>query len=1083
MGAHDDAGAVRSLAAGSGFGDSCVVEVPLGRRVEIVGDLLLPAEPTDSSRGICSGIAQRLEEWQGPGIVVVCGRMTAACCTDGPAQAGAVAAHPELAEALRAFSSRPDSRVLVVMAEREEVSQLAETLEFLGVEVHRSVDLSCETGAGRRTVLIRAGTLRRDANAQIEATTNDDRPWLEGMDRLEDPLRARRFVTSRLLYRRLRRFLWAPPLVLAVIALALRIDFVIDGLGRVFRSPRQQNALQRAYAATWFSRFVVTVVIAVALLVVLALVVAITSRGIWRALGGEGLPPPWSHRPLGSRSIAHDQLEIEGVDALDATRDALAKGASGLIAGGALVPELSHLDAGFFACPGATSEVVHEHRARFGLPPTFLHHRQESTLEIETGADLHLRLNLAEVDLPTATLGERLATSDVVTRGRSKMAEIRAELAASWPSGASWPPAPEVAADHIRMRRIRRMAAVSLFVAGAIDLLSAVTAPLRSHLHLIAQYLPVTVVQAAGALTAIAGIGMIMLSRGILRGQRRSWVVAVALLSASLGLHLVHAADVITLLVCAAVLTLLIVERERFRAETEPATLVTAFVILGVGGVLATLGGFTAVEVAGRVHHHPLPAWPDVLAGSAERLVGVRWVAFPSTIDRYTSISLLAVGLSLIVVALYLLTRPMVDRRLSSGRAHAGRRAAELRAREIVRRHGTGTLDYFALRDDKQWFFHRDSLVAYAVLGGVCLVSPDPIGPFSERAHVWDSFRRHVDRHGWSLGVMGASEEWLPTYQASGMRFLYIGDEAVVDTRQFSLDGGKMKGLRQAVNRVARYGYTVRFLDPAHLQPADAARMAELMAKNRRGEKERGFSMMLGRIFDPRDTGLLLTLVEGPDGDPVAMCQFVPSPAIDGYSLDLMRRDPGDHPNGLLDFALCSTITHLRESKMKGLSLNFAAFRSVLEGEAGDGVTHRVERWALRRLSGVLQIETLWRFNAKYEPRWLPRYIVFDSAEQFVPVVAQILRAESLTEIPVIGRLMTTAVAKRSGPAVPAEVLAVMDSQPAGAGSEPQPGESRSDEDADEVRGELGEGPPDEAGQKWGGEATRQKTGATRPRP
>jgi len=508
---------------------------------------------------------------------------------------------------------------------------------------------------------------------------------------------------------------------------------------------------------------------------------------------------------------------------------------------------------------------------------------------------------------------------------------------------------------------------------------------------------------------------------------------AIQELVASLALHLVHAADVITLLVCAGVLTLLIVQRERFRAETEPATAVTAFIILAVGGVFATLGGFVAVEVAGRVHHHPLPDWPHVLLGSAERLVGVQWVAFPTTIDRYASISLLAVGLSLILVALYLLTRPVVDRQLSSGRAAVGRRAAELRARDIVRRHGTGTLDYFALRDDKQWFFHRDSLVAYAVFGGVCLVSPDPIGPFSERAHVWDSFRRFVDRHGWGLGVMGAGEEWLPTYQASGMRFVYIGDEAVVDPREFSLEGGKMKGLRQAVNRVARYGYTVRFLDPAHLSPEDAACMAELMAKSRRGEQERGFSMMLGRLFDPRDTGLLLTLVEDPEGVPVAMCQFVPSPAIGGYSLDLMRRDPGDHPNGLLDFALCSTITHLKEMGMKGLSLNFAAMRSILEGETGDGVTQRVERWALRRLSGVLQIETLWRFNAKYEPRWLPRYIVFDSAEQFVPVAVQIMRAESLTEVPVIGRLLTTGVTKRAGPAVPAEVQAAMEHQGNGA--------------------------------------------------
>ena len=728
----------------------------------------------------------------------------------------------------------------------------------------------------------------------------------------------------------------------------------------------------------------------------------------------------------GRRATAHELLTIEGENVLDMTRNAIAGGATGVIVGGALVAELTHLDVGFFASPGASSEIVHEHRARLGLPPTYLHHRQASTIEVETGADLHLRLTQAEVDLPLATLGERLLTRDAVVKGRTKAADLHPELVASWPGGASWPPAPEVAADRIRVRRIRRIAATSLFVAGLIDLLSAVTAPVRDHLHLISQFLPIEVARAAGALVAISGIAMIMLSRGVLKGQRRSWLVAVAALAASLVLHILHAADVISLLVCAGVLALLIVQRDRFRAQAEQGTVQSAFLILAIGGLTATLGALIGVEVAGRVHHHPLPPWPQVLLGSAERLIGVQDVHFPPHINRFASPSLLAVGITLIVYSLYLLTRPVVDRRLSSGRALVGRRAAELRARDIVRRHGTGSLDYFALRDDKQWFFHRDSLVAYAVFGGVCLVSPDPIGPFTERAHVWDAFRRYVDRNGWGLGVMAAGEAWLPTYQASGMRFLYIGDEAVVDPRQFSLEGGKMKGLRQAVNRVARYGYTVRFLDPARLSPDDAARLVELMNLSRRGDQERGFSMMLGRLFDPRDTGLLLTLVEGPDGAPAAMCQFVPSTAIGGYSLDLMRRDPAEHPNGLLDFALCSTIAHMKEMGMKGLSLNFAALRSVLDGESGDGVTQRVERWALRRLSGVLQIETLWRFNAKYEPTWLPRYIVFDSAEQFVPVAVQIMRAESLTEVPVIGRLLTTASAKRSGPAVPEAVLAAL---------------------------------------------------------
>jgi lysylphosphatidylglycerol synthetase-like protein (DUF2156 family) len=1017
-----------SVASG-GAAVPVALALALGRRVMVIGDLLLPAVPSPSSLAGCRDIATRLEAWQGPGMVVICGQLIAAGCAESSG-ADVLAAHVELTAALADFAARADCRVIYVVAAIEDNDDVAAALTSLGVSVESGIDLHCETGAGTRTVLVRRGTPRPDIAPPMDATPSEDRPWLMGIERLDDPRLARRFVTSRLLYRRLRRYLWAPPLVLAALAILLRFEFVVDGLGHVFRSPRQQQALQRAYDASWFSRFLTTVVIAVGVVIVLAVVVALTSRGIWRALGGGGLPSPWpsgSGRALGALPTAHSLVTVNGQDALDATREAIDDGAAGLIVGGALVAELTHLDAGFFACPGSTTEIVHEHRGRMGLPPTFLHHRHESTIEIETGADLHVRLMQAEVDLPSATTGERLVTRDSVVKGRTKAADLHPELVASWPSGASWPPAPEVAADRIRVRRIRRLAAVALFAAGAIDLLAAVTAPLRAHLHLIATYLPIAVDQAAGALVAIAGLGMIMLSRGVLKGQRRAWVVAMALLTFSLVLHVIHGADVLTLLVCIGVLVLFVVQRDLFRAQTEQGTVRSAFLILGVGGVIATLGAYAGVELAARVHHHPLPGWPHVLLGSAERLVGIQFVSFPVHINRYVAPSMLAVGISLIAVALYLLTRPVVDRRLSTGRAAIGRRAAELRARDIVRRHGTGTLDYFALRDDKQWFFHRDSMVAYAVFGGVCLVSPDPIGPFSERAHVWDAFRRYVDRKGWGLGVMAAGEEWLPTYRASGMRFLYIGDEAVVDPRTFSLEGGKMKGLRQAVNRVARYGYTVRFLDPSHLEPHDAARLVELMSKSRRGEQERGFSMMLGRLFDQRDTGLLLTLVEGPDGAPVAMCQFVPSPAIDGYSLDLMRRDPDEHPNGLLDFALCSTITHLQKLGMKGLSLNFAAMRSILDGESGDGVTQRVERWALRRLSGVLQIETLWKFNAKYEPRWLPRYIVFDSAEQFVPVAVQIMRAESLTEVPVLGRLLTTREAKRAGPAVPLEVLAVMD--------------------------------------------------------
>ena len=63
-------------------------------------------------------------------------------------------------------------------------------------------------------------------------------------------------------------------------------------------------------------------------------------------------------------------------------------------------------------------------------------------------------------------------------------------------------------------------------------------------------------------------------------------------------------------------------------------------------------------------------------------------------------------------------------------------------ARLVVERHGGDTLSYFALRDDKHHVRFGDTLIAYAVRNGVCLVSPDPIGPPSEHEPVWAAFHR-----------------------------------------------------------------------------------------------------------------------------------------------------------------------------------------------------------------------------------------------------------------------------------------------------------------------------------------------------
>ena len=67
----------------------------------------------------------------------------------------------------------------------------------------------------------------------------------------------------------------------------------------------------------------------------------------------------------------------------------------------------------------------------------------------------------------------------------------------------------------------------------------------------------------------------------------------------------------------------------------------------------------------------------------------------------------------------------------------------------------------------------------------------------------------------------------------------------------------------------------------------------------------------------------------------------------------------------------------------------------------------------LKRMSDSMQIESLWRFNAKFDPEWLPRYVVWDSAEQSLGAALAIARAESFWELPIIGRFLVPSAPER----------------------------------------------------------------------
>ncbi|WP_441251626.1 phosphatidylglycerol lysyltransferase domain-containing protein [Kitasatospora sp. McL0602] len=327
----------------------------------------------------------------------------------------------------------------------------------------------------------------------------------------------------------------------------------------------------------------------------------------------------------------------------------------------------------------------------------------------------------------------------------------------------------------------------------------------------------------------------------------------------------------------------------------------------------------------------------------------------------------------------------------------------EARLRELLdRQGGRDSLGYFALRRDKAVVFSPSgkAAVTYRVVGGVSLASGDPIGDPEAWPGAIECWLAEAREHAWAPAVMGASEEAGVIYARHGLDALELGDEAIVELDEFSLEGRAMRVVRQAYNRVKRAGYTVRVRRHEDIPEAEMAELVEKADHWRDGATERGFSMALGRLGDPDDGRCVMLECHDGAGELQALLSFVPW-GDKGLSLDLMRR-ARDTENGLMEFMVIELLQGSKDVELERVSLNFAMFRSVFErgSKLGAGPVLRLWRSVLGFFSRWWQIESLYRANAKYRPIWEPRYLLFEKSSEIPRIGIASARAEGFITVP-----------------------------------------------------------------------------------
>lgn len=539
-----------------------------------------------------------------------------------------------------------------------------------------------------------------------------------------------------------------------------------------------------------------------------------------------------------------------------------------------------------------------------------------------------------------------------------------------------------------------RLLALGLALIALLGIASSITPSLRERSDVLGSLVPASVRSVATGATLATSVALLIVAGGLVRRRYRSWQAAVVMVSLVAVLHVIKGLDLEEASVSLVLLLGLLMWRRYFDVEGDPETPRTfrRHLAIALGGLMVL--GFLLIEGQSLLEGGILPpvqAFVELLHNVAglgpERLEGRGSVAVSRAILLYS-----------IVAAAWLLFLWLKPRR-QYVRQHARDRAD---ARRIVLETGTDTLDYFALRRDKDYFFgaERDAFIAYRVSGGVALISGDPVGRTSACAELVRAFVEFGHRHGWRIAAIGVGPDFVPAYEAAGLRTVYIGDEAVVDPRTFSLEGRAIRKVRQSVSRLEKAGYSVIVRRRDELTPELLSSLLRVSQLWLGGQPERGFSMAMDDLWAPEHSSALFAIALAADGRPHGFIHFVPVPQARSLSLSAMRRLP-ETPNGLMEYVLCETFAWGRDNDVERVSLNFNAFGELLRSDEDDlPGWERLLKSTLARADRYFQVERLLSFNRKFFPRWEPRHAAFEQRRDLPLAALVLLTAESLVEIP-----------------------------------------------------------------------------------
>ena len=493
--------------------------------------------------------------------------------------------------------------------------------------------------------------------------------------------------------------------------------------------------------------------------------------------------------------------------------------------------------------------------------------------------------------------------------------------------------------------------ALSTFMAGAILLFSGATPARAGRMGWVNDILPLPIVEASAYFASLAGVGLIILARGLQRRLDAAYHLTEWLLAGSIVFAIMSAFDVEQAVVLSLMLALLIPSRRFF--DRKASILQERFTPGWIAAIAVVLVGTVALVIAayGRNGIDTGVFWRFGQEAQGPRAVrGLALVA--AAIVAYGVARLIRPARATVVVA----------------------QAEDLAAAELIVARSPRASAHLALLGDKSLLFNktRSAFIMYGVAGQSWVSLGDPVGELRASVELIEDFITRADHAGdWPV-FYRVSPPFLHLYLEYALAVVKLGEIARVSLQGFSLEGPTRRNLRRVSRKAVDDGCYFEMVNRAEaesvLPDLREVSAAWLAAKR---TKEKSFS--LGCFAEDFVRRFPIGVVRR-DHRIVAFVTLWPSGQHAEVEVDLMRYT-ADAPPGIMRFALIQSMLWAKEQGYSWFNLGGAPL-SGLRTSAVMPVWNQIGRAVRGAGERYYNFQGVREFKEWFYPEWEPTYLV-----------------------------------------------------------------------------------------------------------